>query len=99
MEGGKRKITTILRIRPILYEEIAENTKAKQSVIRVQSDNKKISLIKEALFDREFEFDGIAHYKAFSQEAFYNKFCYEGIMNLFNGINTTFVTYGNVTLF
>ena len=95
METKRKKIKTIVRVRPLLHEEVAEDPRARSSAIKLHPNGKKIALSKDSA-DRDFEFDGIAYYKNTTQESFYAQHCVSAITELFNGFNTSFIVYGTV---
>eukprot|EP00826_Nyctotherus_ovalis_P047269 TRINITY_DN541_c0_g1_i1.p1 TRINITY_DN541_c0_g1~~TRINITY_DN541_c0_g1_i1.p1 ORF type:complete len:122 (+),score=24.72 TRINITY_DN541_c0_g1_i1:48-413(+) len=99
MEGVKKRIDTILHIRPILHDEVLDTPKAKCSVLHLHSDNRKVTLAKEGVFDKTFEFTSIVHYKNYSQEKLYKEFYEEKILDAFKGLNSSFVSYGSVSVF
>ena len=98
MEAQRKRIIIIVRTRPLLHEEVSEDSRAKYIAIKVNPSGKKLTLVKEATVDRDFEFDGVAYYKSTTQESFYQQYCEPSIQNMFNGYNTTFIVYGPVIL-
>lgn len=90
------KINLIVRIRPIISEDSKQDPRGKQIAININTENKIITLSKEPLSDKQFNFPLISGYKNTNQEGFYSEFCLPMIENIFNGLNTTFIAIGQV---
>ena len=96
LEGKDNKIRVIVRVRPLIEEELTENKQATKIVIKPHVDCKHITLTSDAVYDREFEFNYVAHYKNVNQESFFNLVGQPRIDDIFKGINSTIIAYGQV---
>jgi len=96
MENSRKKISVFLKIRPILHEEASEDPKGKYISVRVHPENRRITLIKDGNLDKDFEFDGISHYKISTQSQFFSEFCEPYLSEIFKGYNVSFISYGTV---
>lgn len=98
METQRRKVATVVRVRPLLREEVAEDPRAKYIAVKLHPGNRRLTLTREAAVDRDFDFDGIAYYKTTTQESFYQQYCLPAVNELLDGFNTSFIVYGTVIL-
>lgn len=99
MEGARKKVDTILHIRPILYDEVLDTPRAKCCVLHLHPDGRKVTLAKEGVFDKTFEPTSVVHYKNYSQEKLYKELYEEKVLDAFKGLNSSFIAYGSVCVF
>ncbi len=92
--GGRVKV--VVRVRPIIREELELQSNAKTVVARPSEDRKRITLSRPGVPDREFCFDLVASSEATTQESFYLTVGRPLVRDLFAGYNTTVIAYGQV---
>ena len=96
--GASNRVRVIVRVRPLIKEELDSNPAAKVVVATVHPDNKHITLAKENANDREFVFDHVFPNDTSTQESFYSMAGSPLVEDLFNGYNSTIIAYGQVSL-
>lgn len=99
LEEDNCKVRVVIRIRPLIEEEFSENKLAAKIVVKPHADSKRLILASVGAYDREFEFDYVAHYKNTTQESFYTLVGEPRIDDIFKGINSTIIAYGQVNWF
>ncbi len=92
------RVRVIVRVRPLIDEELKESAAARSIIVKVSPDNKHLTLGNGAGFDREFEFDHVAHYGNCTQKSLYEAVGQPLVNDSFQGINGTIIAYGQVCL-
>ena len=90
------KVKVIVRVRPLIKEELDSRLEAKTIAVKAHSDRRRITISKSGLHDREFTFDHIAANDYTTQESFYEAAGDPLVTDLFTGYNSTIIAYGQV---
>ncbi len=93
------RVKVIIRVRPLIKEELDSRPDAKVVIARVHPEGKHITLMRENMNDREFAFDQVFPHDKSSQENFYSNIGSPLVEELFNGYNATIIAYGQVNFF
>ncbi len=90
------KVRVVVRVRPLIDEELQEYKQASTIVVQPHADGRRLTLVSDTSFNREFEFDCVAHYLHNTQESFYQLVGEPLISSIFSGVNATIIAYGQV---
>ncbi len=93
---AENKVRVIVRVRPLIREELESNPEAKKLAAKVYSDQHRIALCRPGVAEREFAFDRVASHDSTTQESFYQASGEPLVNDLFAGYNATIIAYGQV---
>lgn len=88
------KVSVIIRVRPLISEEINENPLAKRIIIHPHKNSTHLTINCTNSNDKVFAFDKILHYSNTNQDTFYDNVGLPMIEHIFNGFNSTIIAYG-----
>jgi len=97
-KSAENHVKVVIRVRPLIKEELTSRPDAKIIAAHVHPDKKRITLSKEGIPDHEFSFNHTFSHDKASQEYFYSTIGTPLIEDLFNGYNSTIIAYGQVSL-